>query len=78
MLRAKMSNGMFVLGLDVENVRRLKNGEPIMVCLSEMGGKDDVMIMYGDTLDDIKRELEQSTGSELPPAKPIEELRNVQ
>lgn len=66
MLRARTSNGVFILGLDAENIRRLKAGKPILVSLAEMGGTDDVMIMAGDTLEDIKNELESASGSKLP------------
>ena len=58
MLRARRHDGVFILGIAAENVRRLKAGQPIMVSLAEMGGKDDVIIMYGETLQDIARELE--------------------
>lgn len=66
MLRARTSDGLFILGLDAENIRRLKNGEPIVVSLAQMGGKDDVMIMYGETLEAIKSELESTTGQPMP------------
>lgn len=66
MLRARASNGMFILGIDAENVRRLKSGKPILVSLAQLGGTDDVMIMYGETLDDIRLELEAASGAPLP------------
>jgi hypothetical protein len=71
MLRARLSNGVFILGIDAENVKRLKDGKPILVSLAELGGHDDVMIMYGDTLLDIQDELEQASGSKLPDPKTI-------
>jgi hypothetical protein len=78
MLRAKTSNGVFILGLDAENIKRLKEGKPILVSLAELGGKDDVMIMYGDTIDDMVKELESETGAKLPPAQDINKIRNTQ
>jgi hypothetical protein len=66
MLRARMSNGVFILGLDAENLKRLKAGKPILVSLAQIGGKDDVLIMYGDTIQDIKKELESASGEKLP------------
>lgn len=68
MLRARCSNGMFILGLDAENLRRLQAGQPIVVALAQMGGTDDVMIMYGDTIEEIRDYLEEETGRALPPA----------
>jgi hypothetical protein len=77
-IRARLSNGAFILGLDAENVKRLKEGKPILVSLAELGGSDDVFIMYGETLDDIKRELEEAAGAPLPAATPINTARNTQ
>lgn len=74
MLRARASNGMFILGIDAENVKRLKEGKPILVSLASLGGTDDVMICYGETLADIARELEQASGVPLP--KPSDMLLN--
>ena len=66
MLKARLSNGLFILGIDAENVKRLQGGKPIMVSLAALGGTDDIVIMYGNTLDDIKTELESSSGETLP------------
>jgi hypothetical protein len=78
MLRARLSNGVFVLGLDAENIRRLQAGQPILVSLAEMGGDDDVLIMAGETVNDIAADLEKVTLQKLPKAKSINELRNTQ
>lgn len=78
MLRARASDGTFILGIDAENVKRLKEGKPIVVSLAELGGHDDVLIMYGETLQDIVRELEQASGSKLPVPTPINKARNTQ
>lgn len=72
MLRARLSNGAFVLGLDDENIKRLTAGHPIIVCLAQLGGTDDVIIMHGASLEAIKAELEAVTGKPLPPqSKPV-------
>ena len=71
MLRARLSNGTFILGIDAVNVQRLKEGQPILVDLESLGGTDKVFIMYGDTIDDIKKELEKSSGKPLPKARSI-------
>lgn len=68
MLIARATNGLMILGIDAENVRRLKDGKPILKALAQFGGKDDIMIVYGDTLDDVQRELERAVGP-LPPAQ---------
>jgi hypothetical protein len=71
MIRARLSNGTFLLGLDFENVRRLLAGEPIRVDLTLHGGHDVVGIMYGETLADIMRELRALNGGDLPPVQPM-------
>lgn len=73
MLKARLNSGMFVLGLDAENIRRLTSGQPIIVCLAEVGGTDDVLIMAGDTLANIQRELEENVG---PLPKPFDAMRH--
>ena len=78
MLRAVTHRGDFVFGLDAENVRRLTEGFPIVVSLDELGGKGTVLIVYGETLDDIKQDLEEATGEPLPPATTPDKLRNTQ
>lgn len=62
MLIARATNGMMILGLDAENVKRLKEGKPILKSLAQFGGKDDILIVYGDTLDDVQRQLEKEFG----------------
>jgi hypothetical protein len=71
MIRARMSNGAFILGLDSVNVERLKHGEPIVVDLSEMGGTDTVMIMFGATTQAILENLKHANGGTLPVPQPF-------
>jgi hypothetical protein len=63
-------NGVWILGLDAENIERLKKGQPILKSLAEFGGTDDICIMYGDTLQDIAAVLEKEVGP-LPEPKPL-------
>ena len=78
MLLARLSNGLFIFGLDAENIRRLTSGQPIMISFAELGLTDDFAIMYGETLDDIKRELESAQGSPLPEPIPLKVARKEQ
>jgi hypothetical protein len=71
MIRARLNNGHFVMGIDAENVRRLKDGKPILIDLKAMGGTDVVVLMYGNTMSDIVRELEKANGAPLPPVQPL-------
>jgi len=46
-----------LLGLDRENLIRLTSGKPI-VCRGEtVGLEHDVIIVFGETLDDVRREI---------------------
>jgi hypothetical protein len=72
MLIAKTTGGLIILGIDEESVRRLKEGQPIMKSLAAFGGTDDIAIVYGKTLEDVQRQLEQAFGPmprqrDLPP-----------
>ncbi len=67
MIRARSSNGDFIFGLDAENIRRLTAGKPIVVDLAKMGGQGRVLITYGETLDDVMRDLQEATGQTLRP-----------
>ena len=69
MIIARTSNGIMILGIDAENVKRLKEGKPILKSLAQFGGTDDVLIVYGETLDGVQRELEKALGP-LPVAQP--------
>lgn len=77
MIRARLNNGVCILGIDAENVRRLKQGQPIRVDLSQMGGRDTVVLMYGETMAAIARELERLNGKPLPPAQPFTDSGEV-
>jgi hypothetical protein len=67
MIRARLSNGCFLMGVDAENVKRLTNGMPLVIDLIPLGGVDKVMILYGETAHDIMAQLEAANGGPLPP-----------
>ncbi len=70
--KTKSGRTLLVLGIDAENVRRLTAGRPIYVDGTAHGlaVSGDVMILYGETLDDVVRELE-SAGVAMPPAPAV-------
>lgn len=68
MIRAQ-AGPLWILGIDAENVRRLKAGKPI--ALDVPPGTERLLITYGETVTDILRELEEATGAPLPPASPF-------
>lgn len=57
-----------MLGIDAENVRRLKQGKPIAIRGKDVNLDLDVFIMYGATVKDIYREL-KAAGLDLPMPK---------
>lgn len=58
MIKAKLTNGDLLFGISAENVKRLKIGQPIAFNLKDMGLEDrKVMIVYGETEQDIMAEL---------------------
>jgi hypothetical protein len=61
MLKLKSGNKI-LLGIDKENVKRLKKGSPILVKGDDIGLKEDIIIAYGDTLKNITDELNIKVG----------------
>ncbi len=58
MIKAKLNNGDLLFGISAENVNRLKKGQPIVINLKDLGLEDrKVMIVYGETEQDIMTEL---------------------
>ena len=57
MLKLKTKDNKILLGIDSENVKRLKQGKPIRVKGSEIGIENDIYIAYGETIQDILNEL---------------------
>ncbi len=49
-----------ILGVDKENIRRLTNGHPIRCTAESVNIDRDVMIIYGDTLQDVADELSKA------------------
>lgn len=78
MIRARLSNGTFLMGLDAENIRRLKFDQPIEIDLSLLGGTDKVLLVYGETMQDILDELEAVSGQKLPAPQPMPKKGPVQ
>lgn len=59
------------MGLDAENVRRLKDGQPIEIDLAPLGGTDKVLLVFGETMQAILDELQEATGQKLPTPQPM-------
>lgn len=70
MLRARAGD-LYILGIDAENVRRLQAGQPIHLDLATLGGDGRLLLLYGPTLGDVQRQLEEANGAPLPPASPL-------
>ena len=75
MIKSRMAdtsgNIVFFLGIDEENVRRLKAGMPIKVYLRELGGNQNecVIIHYGKNLGVLKEDIRDAVnfnGGNLP------------
>lgn len=50
---------LFGFGLSEANIQRLKDGDPIMVDLSVMGGDGKVLIFYGKTEHEMAMTLKE-------------------
>lgn len=54
--------GRLLLGFGISegNVQRLKEGKPIHIHADEMGFAGEIMIFYGETEDEIARQLKEA------------------
>ena len=53
-----MKNGRKLLvGVDAENIRRLTNGETLILKGEEIAEDIDICVVYGDTLKDVVKEI---------------------
>lgn len=58
MIKARLSNGDLVFGLSSENIKRLKDNQPIVINLKDVGLEDRrIMITYGDTEEKLYKEM---------------------
>lgn len=58
MIKARLSNGDLVFGLSSENIKRLKDNQPIVINLKDVGLEDRrIMITYGDTEEKLYEEM---------------------
>lgn len=48
-----------LLGVDRENINRLTSGKPIVCNRESLGVERDVMIVFGETLQDVINDLEK-------------------
>jgi len=57
MLKAKLTDGTIILGLEAENVKRLKEDKPIRVQGKDLMIDHDIYIIYGHSIEDITEKL---------------------
>lgn len=70
MLKAKDKAGNILLGIDADNVKALKAGNPIHISGCELNIPHDILIIYGETLRDVANEIGVGDTFE-EPEKPI-------
>ena len=70
MIRARLTNGDLLFGLDAENIRRLIAGDSALIDCHQLGIPVRIMLVYGATMEAIMADLERKNGGPLPPAQP--------
>jgi hypothetical protein len=73
MIKARSGNTV-ILGLEAGNIKRLKEGDPMLIKLSDVGVPDSdiqIVIMYGDTQLDIMAAIERDLGLLTPKIDPV-------
>lgn len=68
MIKAKLGDTL-ILGLEEENIKRLKENKPIVFDMAIFGMEGKMVLMYGETQEVIKTELQVLTGVSLQPPK---------
>lgn len=64
MLKATLTNGDLILGLDKENINRLRKDDPILIRHDEIGDvKGNIYIVYGDDMNSILNKLKAAITS---------------
>ena len=70
MLKAQLvsdeGDSLLVLGIDKENVKRLKEGDPIYFDLKPYGLNGKLLLYYGKDTNELKQILEDKLGCLLP------------
>lgn len=66
MIKAKLGDTL-ILGLEEENIKRLKENKPIVFDMAIFGMEGSMVLLYGETQDAIKNELQVLTGISLQP-----------
>lgn len=59
MVKAKLSDGTVILGLEEENIKRLKENQPMFLDLSQFGIEQKILIVYGETTEAIHEDLKR-------------------
>jgi hypothetical protein len=70
MIKARAGNVVF-LGLEARNIELLQAGRPMAMELKELGLPDvAIVIVYGETKEEIIATLERDTGLKMPQIHP--------
>ena len=62
MIKAHLSDGSFLMGLSALNVQKLKEGLPIVFDGRPFGLSGQVIIVYGETEDQIMKDFLMASG----------------
>lgn len=65
MIQLQIGN-MVIFGIDSNNLKLLKENMPMVIDSTQFKPFTKIVIMYGDTIHDVKREIEKQTGLKLP------------
>lgn len=65
MIQLKLNN-IVILGVDAENIKRLQEGQPMLIDMTKFGEFNKLAVFYGEKTQDIKNDIEKMTGLKLP------------
>lgn len=71
MIYAHTKDGGIILGVDKVNIERLTKGQPLRLDLRVFGINEPIIMVYGETLQEVQEHLEKAFDQKLPVPSPI-------
>ena len=70
-----LDDGTYIIGIDGGRIQSMLAGQCIYIDLRLYNGNDSIVLMAGETMDDLKNRLENLTNSELPAEISMETIK---
>lgn len=68
-------NDLAIIGIEERNVEKLKTNNPMLIDTSKFKPFNQMLIVYGNTMEDTKTNIETMIGIQMPDLPSEEELK---